>query len=231
LSSFSAGNAPGIGHAWVMRQVSAALKMQKDFGYETEIGLEAWSSGGNYTGYHVWPKMGYVFKIHPKVKRILKDFGFDDDDLVDTASFFQSNKTASVRGKKYPSNWNGMSPQKIWPFVVDEISRKELVRVKGNAKINEDSLNAELLRAYNQYKREELGLSSKSNDTIYRDYILSIGFSVHDIDLFDKAWSNIPKLVKTANKSQTLPSFSSIRQEKYNLRFDILRRLKNCSDE
>jgi len=104
--SFSASKTapPGIGYMMIARQISAARQLAKKLGKPVEIETTAHNSEqsqktkkGN-TGFHVWPKLGYVFEIPETVKVELRRMGFTDKQMNNSATLMQSRNPQGQLG-------------------------------------------------------------------------------------------------------------------------------------
>ena len=204
----------GMGRAALIRQIPAAIKLSRIAGVPVRIEANAYSRGSEMIGYHVWPKMSFNFAMHDTVGNILRELGFADDDLIDTATFMQSTAKAQDPDPyglyagmyfDYMKKLVGKNARQVWADVVElAILNDGVVNANGSATIDASDPNGPvqifdlLLEEYNKELRLRQNKSTKSvRDNIkYKKYLDLIGFSMEDMDAFDAAWETVSKKKK-----------------------------------
>jgi hypothetical protein len=211
---FKQTNMQGMGRAALIRQIPAAIKLSRITGLPITIEANAYSRGSGFVGYHVWPKMSFNFEMNNTVADILRELGFDDSDLVDTATFMQSSGKAqdpdpygTYAGMHFDvmEKLVGKSTREIWADVVElAVQNDGTVEQDGTATIDASDPNGPvqifdlLLEEYNKELRLRKNRSTKSvRDSVkYKKYLDLIGFSMEDMDAFDAAWETVSKKKK-----------------------------------
>ena len=211
---FKQTNMQGMGRAALIRQIPAAIKLSRITGLPITIEANAYSRGSAFIGYHVWPKMSFNFEMNNTVADILRELGFDDSDLVDTATFMQSSGKAqdpdpygTYAGMHFDvmEKLVGKNARQIWADVVElAVQNDGTVEQDGTATIDASDPNGPvqvfdlLLEEYNKELRLRKNRSTKSvRDSVkYKKYLDLIGFSMEDMDAFDAAWETVSKKKK-----------------------------------
>jgi hypothetical protein len=158
--------------------------------------------------------MSFNFEMNNTVADILRELGFDDSDLVDTATFMQSSGKAqepdpygTYAGMHFDvmEKLVGKNARQVWADVVElAVLNDGTVEQDGTATIDASDPNGPvqvfdlLLEEYNKELRLRKNRSTKSvRDSVkYKKYLDLIGFSMEDMDAFDAAWETVSKKKK-----------------------------------
>lgn len=85
----------GTGYAMIARQVAAAQEIAKRTGKQVRIKTRA-ANGGGWSGFSVWPKLGYNFNIPRSVQTILENqYGFAPDQVYQGTAHFMLQRNAA----------------------------------------------------------------------------------------------------------------------------------------
>jgi hypothetical protein len=89
----------GTGFAMVARQLAAAQEIAKRTGKDVEIKTHAINyADGSYTGFSVWPKLGYNFPVPAFIQAQLKEMGFADKDTKQTVDLMTAKNKKGQTG-------------------------------------------------------------------------------------------------------------------------------------
>jgi hypothetical protein len=100
----------GTGFAMVARQLAAAQEIAKRTGKDVNIKVHAvsWESGV-YTGFSVWPKLGYNFPVPNSIQQKLKEMGFAAKDIKETTTLMMAK---NAKGQTGFDVWRGLTEGK-----------------------------------------------------------------------------------------------------------------------
>lgn len=173
----------GVGHSMMTRQAAAAQEIAKRLGYVVRATTNAQSTveegaTTSWNGFHTWPKLGYKFPIPSFIENdLMEKYGFTSDELIDTATFFLSQRLI-----------NGKTPADAWSDILN--SYNETYAVDGEWFLsNPNELGLKVLQQYNDKVRSE-----KNKSTSYGD---EFGFSEDDIAIYTDIWNKIARSKKT----------------------------------
>ena len=174
----------GVGHSMMTRQAAAAQEIAKRLGYSVRAITNAASvvsSGATQTwnGFHTWPKLGYRFPIPSNIQNeLMKKYGFTSDELMNTATFFLSQRLI-----------NGKTPADAWSDILNSYEN-ESYDVAGEWMLsNPNELGLQILKKYNAQIR-----AKRNKSTSYGD---EFGFSEDDLAIYTDAWNKLANSQKT----------------------------------
>jgi citrate lyase gamma subunit len=192
---FKQKNLSGIGYAMRVRQVAAAMEVARRTGRKVRISTYAVSNGVDYFGFHVWPKLGYDFRIPSEIQTIISDLGFYQ---TSTNELMLSDEKAESESGQY-SQFDGMTPLQFWAELVDRAGGD--FGENGYITIEPDSqeeqllaIEAQVLQKYtNALARKQQKTQKSYSKSTYNKYLETIGFSADELDMFDEAWESVRK--------------------------------------
>jgi len=174
----------GVGHSMITRQVAAAQEIAKRLGYSVRITTSAQSTifdgkTTNWNGFHTWPKLGYRFPIPPFIQNDLMDkYGFTSDELIDTATFFLSQRLI-----------NGKTSADSWSDILNSYANETFVGDGEWTVSDPNELGLQILEQYNAQIR-----AKRNKSTSYGD---EFGFSEDDLAIYTDAWNKLANSKKT----------------------------------
>jgi len=130
-----------VGFAMIARQVTAAQEIARRTGMIVHIDVNA-AQGGTYSGFSVWPKLGYDFEIPEQLQTLLvEDYGFKENEVDKGTAAFMSTY-----------NRNGYDGYSVWREITENLNLS--YSPSGRTTIYPDGRSTPALEVTKEYARQ-----------------------------------------------------------------------------